>query len=139
MSVRVKKLVPHATIPTRGSAKAAGVDLFAAEPVIIPAHGKALVSTGIAICSEETGVYFRIAPRSGMAVRDTNVMAGVVDEDYRGEIKVLLRNFAAEPFVVSRGDRVAQLIVEKIAYLEFREGDLDDTARGAAGFGSTGV
>jgi dUTP pyrophosphatase len=90
-----------------------------------------------------TGNYGRIAPRSGLAAKNfIDVGAGVIDSDYRGEVKVLLFNFSDVEFVVNPGDRIAQLIVEKYTRTEIEdvvEGDLDSTERGAGGFGSTGV
>ncbi|GAA5861835.1 hypothetical protein JCM8547_008570 [Rhodosporidiobolus lusitaniae] len=139
MSFRLQKLSPLATIPTRGSALAAGYDLYSAEDKVVPAQGKALISTGIAMAVPE-GTYGRVAPRSGLASKhmiDTG--AGVIDADYRGEVKVLLFNHAKEDFAVKTNDRIAQLILERIVTPEALEVEsLDDTARGAGGFGSTG-
>jgi dUTP pyrophosphatase len=140
--LRVKKLIPEAHLPIKGSEHAAGYDLLAAAPQRVPAKGKALVSTGIAMAIP-TGNYGRIAPRSGLAAKNfIDVGAGVIDSDYRGEVKVLLFNFSDVEFVVNPGDRIAQLIVEKYTRTEIEdvvEGDLDSTERGAGGFGSTGV
>ncbi|GAA5893801.1 hypothetical protein JCM8208_001248 [Rhodotorula glutinis] len=139
MSFLVQRLVDAAKMPARGSALAAGYDLAAAEAKVVPAQGKALISTGLAIAVPE-GTYGRIAPRSGLASKhmiDTG--AGVIDADYRGEVKVLLFNHAKEDFQVNAGDRVAQLILERIVTPEPQEvASLADTERGAGGFGSTG-
>ncbi|TNY19945.1 dUTPase-like protein [Rhodotorula diobovata] len=139
MSFLVQRLVDSAKLPARGSALAAGYDLAAAEAKVVPAQGKALISTGLAIAVPE-GTYGRIAPRSGLASKhmiDTG--AGVIDADYRGEVKVLLFNHAKEDFQVNAGDRVAQLILERIVTPEPQEvASLADTVRGAGGFGSTG-
>ncbi|KIW62656.1 deoxyuridine 5'-triphosphate nucleotidohydrolase [Phialophora macrospora] len=136
----IKKLSPDATTPTRGSAFAAGYDVYASKATVIPARGKALVSTDLAIATPE-GTYGRIAPRSGLAAKhfiDTG--AGVIDADYRGEVKVLLFNHADVDFAVSRGDRVAQLVLERIYTPEIVEVEnLAESVRGAGGFGSTGV
>jgi len=135
----IKKLSPHATTPTRGSALSAGYDLYAAAPITIPSHGKALVSTDLAIATPE-GTYGRVAPRSGLASKhfiDTG--AGVIDADYRGEVKVLLFNHGEVDYEVKKGDRIAQLVLERIstpAVLEVES--LEESARGAGGFGSTG-
>ncbi|KZZ86561.1 deoxyuridine 5'-triphosphate nucleotidohydrolase [Ascosphaera apis ARSEF 7405] len=139
--LQIKKLVAHAKLPTRGSALAAGYDLYAAEDTVIPAKNKGLVSTGLAM-SIPVGTYGRVAPRSGLASKhfiDTG--AGVVDADYRGEVKVLLFNFSSDDFkAVSRGDRIAQLILEKIYHPEIQLVDeLAESNRGAGGFGSTGT
>lgn len=136
----VQRLSCHATLPTRGSARAAGYDLYAAADMEIPAGGKGLVPTDIAI-SMPDGVYGRVAPRSGLALKNhIAVGAGVVDGDYRGAIGVVLFNHGQEPFRVARGDRVAQLILEQYLAAPVVEVDsLPGTARGAAGFGSTGL
>jgi dUTP pyrophosphatase len=98
------------------------------------------VSTGISI-SIPTNTYFRIAPRSGLAYKNgIDVLAGVIDSDYRGEVKVLLINLSKDVFSIARGDRIAQGILEHITIAEVVETDtLIDTDRGAGGFGSTGV
>jgi len=138
--VRVKKLVPEAMLPVRGSTDSAGFDLAAVHAVSVPARGKAIVKTGLSIAIPET-TYARIAPRSGLAAKKMiHVGAGVVDADYRGEVGVVLFNHGPEAFEVAPGDRVAQLILEKIEMLKCEEVEsLEDTARGAGGFGSTGV
>lgn len=143
MAVRllVKRLSQRATLPVRSSALAAGYDLSSASDTIVPAQGKALIETDLAI-SVPQGCYGRIAPRSGLALKHhIDVGGGVIDADYRGKIGVLLFNHSSEDFKVKEGDRVAQLILEQIAAdAEVIEVDeLDDTVRGTSGFGSTGV
>lgn len=139
-SLRVKKLSEHAVLPSRGSEGAAGYDLSAAYECVVPARGKALVKTDLSIAIPE-GTYARIAPRSGLAWKHSiDVGAGVVDADYRGNVGVILFNLSDQEFQIKAGDRVAQLILERIATPEVVEvEDLDDTTRGAGGFGSTGV
>ncbi|OJK01076.1 hypothetical protein ASPACDRAFT_59870 [Aspergillus aculeatus ATCC 16872] len=136
----VQKLTPSGRAPTRGSAFAAGYDLYSAKDTIIPSKGKALVDTGIAIAVPE-GTYGRIAPRSGLASKhfiDTG--AGVIDADYRGEVKVLLFNFSDVDFEIKEGDRVAQLVLERIYTPEVTVVEkLEESVRGAGGFGSTGT
>ncbi|CEL63077.1 Deoxyuridine 5'-triphosphate nucleotidohydrolase OS=Oryza sativa subsp, japonica GN=DUT PE=2 SV=1 [Rhizoctonia solani AG-1 IB] len=135
----IKRLSEKAKLPTRGSALAAGYDLYSAEQKVIPAGGKALVDTQISI-AVPVGTYGRVAPRSGLASKfmiDTG--AGVIDADYRGVVFVLLFNHSDKDFQVEEGDRVAQLIIEKIQTPEVMEvEDLEETLRGAGGFGSTG-
>jgi dUTP pyrophosphatase len=135
----VKKLSADATTPTRGSAFAAGYDLYAAKPTTIPSRGKALVSTDLSIATPE-GTYGRIAPRSGLAAKNfIDTGAGVIDADYRGEVKVLLFNHSEVDFEVQKGDRVAQLVLERIYTPDIVEvEDLEESVRGAGGFGSTG-
>jgi len=144
MSLRllVKKLSQHAILPTRGSAGAAGYDLSSAKDVLVPARGKALCPTDLAIALPE-GVYGRVAPRSGLAWKHSiDTGAGVIDADYRGNVGVILFNLSDVDFQVKAGDRVAQLILERIALADVEEvveGDLPETVRGSGGFGSTGV
>ena len=136
--LKVKRLSENATIPTRGSSKSAGYDLYSAEDAIVGKH--ALIKTDISISVPE-GHYGRVAPRSGLALKSLiDVGAGVIDEDYRGPLGVILFNFSGVPFHVKKGDRIAQLIIEKISTPEVVEViELDDTVRGEGGFGSTGV
>ena len=138
--LQVKKLSEFALIPSRGSQRAAGYDLHSAEVLVIPARGQGIVSTDIAIVVP-FGTYGRIAPRSGLAAKfSIDVGAGVVDEDYRGNVRILLFNHSNIDFNVKRGDRIAQLILEKIATPDVAEvRELDDSKRGESGFGSTGA
>lgn len=130
--------------PRRGSDGAAGYDLYAAEPGrILPGHRR-VINTDIAVeCPE--GTYARVAPRSGLALKyGIDVMAGVVDSDYRGNVGVVLVNLSGEEFKVEKGDRIAQLIFEKCVVgesigLHMIHGTPEETARGADGFGSTGT
>ncbi|CAM6087956.1 unnamed protein product [Calypogeia fissa] len=139
-ALRVKKLAPEAVLPSRGSEHAAGYDLSSAYEAIVPARGKALVKTELSIAIPE-GTYARIAPRSGLAWKHSiDVGAGVIDYDYRGPVAVILFNHSDTDFNIKEGDRIAQLILEKIAIPEVFEVDsLDSTERGAGGFGSTGI
>jgi dUTP pyrophosphatase len=137
--MKYTKVVPEAYPPTKGSVKAAGYDLKSAYDCTVPARGKALVDTGIKVQLPE-GCYGRIAPRSGLAVKNfIDVGAGVVDEDYRGVIKVVLFNHSDSAFEVKSGDRIAQFICERIYYPDLEEvKELTETERGEGGFGSTG-
>ena len=134
-----KRLHPEARLPSRGSARAAGLDLCAIERVTLAPGGRAAVRTGLAVDIPE-GFYGRVAPRSGLAVRHgIDVLAGVIDADYRGEILCALVNLGGESFEIEPGARVAQLVVEAIATPEPAwADDLEETERGAGGFGSTG-
>eukprot|EP00457_Paulinella_chromatophora_P020577 gb/GEZN01022656.1/.p1 GENE.gb/GEZN01022656.1/~~gb/GEZN01022656.1/.p1 ORF type:complete len:160 (+),score=12.68 gb/GEZN01022656.1/:37-516(+) len=138
--MQVKKLSSKASLPKRGSPLAAGYDLASAENTVIPARGKGIVKTDLALGLPD-GVYGRVAPRSGLAWKNhIDVGAGVIDQDYRGNVGVVLFNHGAEDLKISIGDRVAQLILERIAIAEVREvTELSDTERGVGGFGSTGV
>ncbi|KAG7902131.1 hypothetical protein KL905_000629 [Ogataea polymorpha] len=134
---------PKAKAPTRGSALAAGYDLYSSEKAVIPGHGQGLVATDISIIVPE-GTYGRVAPRSGLAVKHgISTGAGVIDADYRGEVKVVLFNHSSKDFEINEGDRIAQLILEKIVMAEVNELTTEQwkeetTERGEGGFGSTG-
>lgn len=127
-------------MPTRASVLSAGYDLSSAIETKIPARGRVLVPTDLSIAIPE-GTYARIAPRSGLALKHAiDVGAGVIDADYRGPVGVILFNHSDVDFEVKAGDRIAQMILEKIITPEVMEvEDLDSTLRGEAGFGSTGV
>ncbi|XP_039579440.1 deoxyuridine 5'-triphosphate nucleotidohydrolase, mitochondrial isoform X1 [Passer montanus] len=137
--LRFTRLSENAFAPSRGSARAAGYDLYSAYDCVIPPMEKAVVKTDIQIALP-SGCYGRVAPRSGLAAKHfIDVGAGVIDEDYRGNVGVVLFNFGKESFEVKKGDRIAQLICERIYYPELEEVEaLDDTERGEGGFGSTG-
>lgn len=140
MSLQVRLLSEDATVPKRGTPYAAGYDLSSAEYNEVPARGRKLIKTDIAVAIP-SGTYARVAPRSGLAFKHgIDVMAGVIDEDYRGAVGVILYNTSDEPFQVSIGDRIAQLILEKIETpLVNVVEELDETGRGEGGFGSTGM
>ncbi len=145
--ISIKLEHSDAKMPRYGSESAAGMDIMSCEKVVIPANGRGLVSTGFSVSmpSEDADkYYFRIAPRSGLAVKNgLTTGAGVIDSDYRGVVKVLLFNHGDEDFVVNVGDRIAQMIMERICRPHFQEvSEHPDavavTGRGAGGFGSTG-
>lgn len=135
-----KKISENAFKPVRGSANAAGLDLKSAYDCTVPSRGRALVKTDLQI-QLPANTYGRIAPRSGLALNYfIDVGAGVIDEDYRGEVGVLLFNHSSDKFKIKRGDRIAQLICEKIVKpIAIEKVVLDDTERGENGFGSTDV
>lgn len=138
--LRVKVVSPGATLPKRQTAGSAGYDLATNETFDLAPGERRVVKTGLSIAVPE-GTYGRIAPRSGLAVRyGIQTLAGVVDADYRGELGVVLINHGTEPFHATKGDRIAQLVIERIStpFVTLVE-DLDDTRRGAGGFGSTSV
>ena len=138
--LKFKKLSSKASAPTRGSKEAVGYDLCSAEDLTIKAMGKALISTDLSF-SIPIGHYGRIAPRSGMSwKKHTDIGAGVIDPDYRGNVKVVLFNHSEKPIEVHSGDRIAQLILEKVSVLPLEEiKELNATQRGENGFGSTGI
>ena len=126
-------------VPSYSHPGDAGADLKASEPTVIPAQGKALVSTGLCMELPEGHVGL-IWPRSGLAVKHSiDCGAGVVDAKYRGEIKVLLFNHSDKNFTIEPGDRIAQLLVQKVENINFLPVEsLDETERNKGGFGSTG-
>ena len=141
LQINVKKLSDSATIPTQGTSFAAGYDLYAAEDAVVVCGTRKLIKTNISM-EITPGYYGRIAPRSGLAYKNgIDVLAGVIDSDYRGDIGVILYNTDKNiDFTVKKGDRIAQIIFEAcyIATLNNVE-NLDNTLRQAGGFGSTGV
>ena len=141
LQINVKRLSENATIPTQGTSFAAGYDLYAAEDATIVCGTRKLVKTNISM-EITPGYYGRIAPRSGLAYKSgIDVLAGVIDSDYRGDIGVILYNTDKNiDFVVKKGDRIAQIIFEACytATLNNVE-NLDNTLRQGGGFGSTGV
>ncbi len=143
-SVRVPVLRVDATLPLPAYARPddAGLDLCAAEPVTLKPGARALIPTGIALAIPAGFAGF-VLPRSGLALRHGVTLLntpGLIDAGYRGEIKVLLINHGEAPVSLARGDRVAQLVVQRIEHVALAPmAELPDSARGAGGFGSTGV
>jgi len=141
MNIQIKKLSDKAKIPSQASKYAAGYDLYAAEEVLVNTMGRKLVKTNISISIPE-GYYGRIAPRSGLAYKNgIDVLAGVIDSDYRGDIGVILFNTDHNlDFEVNVGDRIAQIIIEKCHSVNWETVEtLDATVRSEGGFGSSGV
>ncbi|ABT15554.1 hypothetical protein FR483_N269L [Paramecium bursaria Chlorella virus FR483] len=138
MTFLIKMLVPEAIAPVRGSDGAAGYDLSSVVDIVVPALGRVAVATGLAM-RVPSGTYGRIAPRSGLAYKyGIDVLAGVIDEDYRNEVLVILYNTSETDYSIKKGDRIAQLVLEKISTPEIEiVDDLDETSR-TGGFGSTG-
>lgn len=139
-SVQVSRLNENAIIPTRASEHAAGFDLYALEGGMLATGIRCLFKTGIAVAIPDGHVGY-IKPRSGLAIKNgISVLGGVIDSDYRGDIGVILLNNGFNTFEVARGDRIAQLVIQPLTTVRFIEVPfLGDTARGAGGFGSTGV
>jgi len=143
ISIRLQRLDHGAglPLPAYATAHAAGLDVVAAEDVILAPGARHAVATGFAIAIPE-GFEVQVRPRSGLALKNGITCLntpGTIDADYRGEVKVILANLGNEPFAVKRGERIAQLVpaaVQRAAFNEVTE--LDETARGAGGFGSTG-
>lgn len=137
--LRFKRLDSRAVLPTRGTPGSAGLDLFCIDELKIEPKTRVRAHTGLSVAIPE-GFYGRLAPRSGLAANHgIDVLSGVVDADYRGEIICLLYNTGDEVAVLPAGSKICQLIIEQVitptpAWAE----ELEETARGAGGFGSTG-
>ncbi|MEM8608184.1 MAG: dUTP diphosphatase [Myxococcota bacterium] len=145
-TLRVHRMRPDAKVPRYESSGAAGLDLAACldEPLTLEPGGTARVPTGLRI-SLPAGHEGQVRPRSGLAAKHAVTVLnapGTIDEDYRGEVQVILINHGSEPFTIENGDRVAQLVVAPVRQAEIHvvesEAELGDTERGDAGFGSTG-
>ncbi|GAA7575469.1 dUTP diphosphatase [Helicobacter pylori] len=142
MKIKIQKIHPNALIPKYQTEGSSGFDLHAVEEVMIKSHSVGLVKIGICL-SLEAGYELQVRTRSGLALNHQVVVLnspGTVDNDYRGEIKVILANLSDKDFKVQVGDRIAQGVVQKTYKAEFIECErLDETSRGSGGFGSTGV
>jgi dUTP pyrophosphatase len=141
---RLRPAVDPLPLPRHMTAGAAGMDLLAdlAEPVELPPGGRTLIPTGLAV-EIPAGFEAQVRPRSGLALRHGVTLLnspGTIDSDYRGEIMVLMVNLGSAPYVVRRGERIAQMIVAPVTRAELREAEsLSDSGRGAGGFGHTDV
>lgn len=144
IQIKVRKLDPKAQVPRYMSAGAAGCDVMACleTPRVIAPSGRDAIPTGLSV-EIPFGYEIQVRPRSGLAFKQglTVVNApGTIDSDYRGEVKVLVINLGLEPVTVAPGDRIAQLVLQKVDQMTFVESEtLNETARGVGGFGSTGV
>lgn len=145
MTIRVEvKRLPNSAglpLPAYATAGAAGMDVVSAEQVIIASGARHAVATGLTLAIPE-GYEIQVRPRSGLALKHGITVPntpGTIDSDYRGELKVILINLGHEPFVIARGDRIAQLVLAPVVQAAWDEvAELDSTARGTGGFGSTG-
>ena len=143
MKIKYTKLKDTAIIPTRGSEKAAGYDLYACleNEVEIQPHSTCVIGTGLSFDLPDN-TFAAIFARSGLATKSGLAPAnkvGVCDSDYRGEYKIALHNHSNTSAIVHNGDRIAQMVVMPFIPVELEEGELSETARGSGGFGSTGV
>lgn len=142
--IRFQKLHPNAVIPQRATPGSAGLDLVACmeEPVLLPPGGRAMIPTGLAMAIPTAEWVGLVYARSGLAVRHGITLSnsvGVIDSDYRGEIRVGLCNLGQEPYTVQPGERIAQLVISPVLLPPVEEAnELDSTERGTGGFGSTG-
>lgn len=144
MKIKVKKLAYSAKLPFRATKTSAGADLYACvdNEVLLKSGERTLVPTGIAIEITEEGYGGFVFPRSSVASKhgvSLSNCVGVIDSDYRGEVKIPVINHGKDDYVIKCGDRIAQLVIMPIDLCEYEEDELSDTARGEGGFGSTGT
>lgn len=138
MKLKVKKLLPHARLPSKAYSGDLGFDLYAAEDCQVPAAGQIAVSTGIAVDMPE-GWGGMLKDRSSMALKRIYLSAGVIDNGYRGEIKAVLRNESSEPYIIKAGDKVAQMVPLPVTDWDVQAvSELEETHRNSGGFGSSG-
>lgn len=138
VKVKIKKMNEEAIVPKYGSAKAGLCDLYAVEDKVVPAGTTTVIGTGIA-CEPPEGFMLKIRSRSGLASKGIITVGGEIDEDYRGEIKVILLNTSGTDFTIAKGDRIAQMELRRYQQIDFNEvKNLSDTVRGINGFGSSG-
>lgn len=144
ITIELKRL-PHGAdlpLPAYATAGAAGMDVVSAEDVTLAPGGRHAVATGFALAIPD-GYEVQVRPRSGLALKHGISLPntpGTIDSDYRGELKIIMINLGDAPFVIQRGDRIAQLVAAPVLQARFAEvAELSDTVRGAGGFGSTGV
>ena len=138
MTLKVKKLVPFATLPSKAYSGDMGFDLYSSEDCQILPSGQIAVGTGIALEMPE-GWGGVLKDRSSMASKKIYLSAGVIDNGYRGEVKAVLRNQSEKPFHIARGDKIAQMIpIPIVDWQILEEPDLQETKRNSGGFGSSG-
>jgi dUTP pyrophosphatase len=142
MKIRINRLRPEAALPTyaHGPDEDAGLDLKAAADVLLPAGETRLVPTGLAI-ELPAGFEAQIRPRSGLALKHSITLPNApatIDPGYRGEVQVILLNLGRDAYQIHAGDRIAQMVIARYERVEWEEGELNDSLRGAGGFGSSG-
>lgn len=138
MEIKIQKLHPEAKIPTYGHPGDAGMDLYAVEEIAVAPGERKGIGAGIAVAIPH-GYVGLVWDKSGLAFKaGITTMAGVIDATYRGEIRIALYNSGSETKTFAVGDKVAQILIQPVSQASFVEGDLDETSRGADGFGSTG-
>jgi dUTP pyrophosphatase len=140
MNIRIKKLHADAVLPAyaHGPLEDAGMDLRSVERVVLSPGAAQGVPTGLAI-ELPPGHEAQVRPRSGLGLKHTiTVNFGTIDPGYRGEIRVVMFNLGRADYVIEKGDRIAQLVIARYETIEWEEGELGDSARGAGGFGSSG-
>lgn len=138
MELKVKRIKRDAKLPNYSHAGDAGMDIFSAKACVLEAGEVKPISTGIQMAIPE-GFVGLIWDKSGISLKGVHRLAGVIDSGYRGEVKVVMANFGDEPFVVEKGMKIAQILIQPVIEVKVLEAEeLEDTSRGKEGFGSTG-
>jgi len=139
MELKVQRLSPEAKLPSYGHPGDAGMDLFAAEDFVLQPHEVRAVKTGIKVAIPR-GYVGLIWDKSGISLKSVHKLAGVVDAGYRGEVQVVMINLGREPYAITAGMKIAQMLIQPVNEVKVVESaELDDTSRGEGGFGSTGL
>lgn len=141
MKIKFKKISEYAKLPWKYNKTDTGFDVFSVEDILIPKGGSSIVETGIQVAHIDNGYWFLIMPRSGLGfMYGIQPHLGTIDQEYRGGLGVKLYNFSDKDYKVNKGDRIAQLVVYPLinAEIEWTE-EIEETNRGANGFGSSGV
>lgn len=140
MTIKIKKIHPDARLPSYAHPSDAGMDLFSCETILINPNERQTISTGIAIAIPP-GYVGLIWDKSGIAhTHGLKTMGGVIDSGYRGELKIVIHNLSTTTYVVEKGSKIAQMLIQPVAQKTMVEvEELDDTSRGEKGFGSTGL
>ncbi|MCK9568045.1 dUTP diphosphatase [Candidatus Pacearchaeota archaeon] len=138
VKIKIKKLNPNAIIPKYSHVGDAGMDLFSIEDLILKPKHRALIKTGLSI-ELPKGYVSLVWDKSGIALKGIKTMGGVIEHTYRGEYKIILVNLSSEDYEIKKGQKIAQLLIQKIETAEVEEvNELSETIRGTGGFGSTG-
>lgn len=139
MKLKIKKLHPDAKAPTYANKTDAGMDMYSVEDIVILPNHRALVKTGLAM-EFPKGYVALVWDKSGVAKNGLTKVGGVIDSGYRGEYKIMLHNISSKPYVIKKGQKIAQILIQKVFQPEIEVvEDLSDSSRGKGGFGSTGL
>jgi dUTP pyrophosphatase len=136
--LKIKRITETAKIPVRGHSTDAGLDVFADEEKDLTPGERAFIKTGIKMAIPE-GYVGLVWDKGGLAKAGIKTIAGVVDTDYRGEVLIGLYNFGQETYAIKTGEKIAQILIQKVEFPEIIEDELDETNRGDGKFGSTGL
>jgi dUTP pyrophosphatase len=139
MKIKIKKLHPDAKIPTYANPGDAGMDIYSIEDLVIKPNYRALIKTGLTIVFPE-GYTMLVWDKSGLAMKGVTTIAGVIDAGFRGELKIALLNIGSKDYIIKKGEKIAQVLIQKVEHPLIEEVDsLTETQRGKGGFGSSGI